>query len=86
LLDRIDLHIEVPSVPLQELSAQPDGRVSAAMREQVNGARTVQQRRFGTEAPPHNHAVGLRPRRSPAGVSLRLQRFSVAALRGPGVS
>ena len=35
LLDRIDLHIEVPAVPFQELSAQADGTSSAAMREQV---------------------------------------------------
>ena len=32
LLDRIDLHIEVPGVPFQELSAQADGTPSAVMR------------------------------------------------------
>jgi magnesium chelatase family protein len=32
LLDRIDMHIEVPAVPFQELSAQADGTSSAAMR------------------------------------------------------
>jgi magnesium chelatase family protein len=47
LLDRIDLHIEVPSVPFQELSAKADGTSSAAMREQVNRARAAQRRRFG---------------------------------------
>jgi magnesium chelatase family protein len=47
LLDRIDLHIEVPAVPFQELSAKADGTSSAAMREQVNRARAVQRRRFG---------------------------------------
>ena len=36
LLDRIDLHIEVPAVPFQELSASADGTSSAGMREQVN--------------------------------------------------
>src|SRR5215468_2874745 len=34
LLDRIDLHIEVPAVPYQELAARHDGTSSAAMREQ----------------------------------------------------
>jgi magnesium chelatase family protein len=49
LLDRIDLHLEVPAVAFQELSAQADGTPSAVMREQVGRARTVQQRRFGVE-------------------------------------
>ena len=47
LLDRIDLHIEVPSVPFQELSANADGTSSATMRESVASARNIQRRRFG---------------------------------------
>jgi magnesium chelatase family protein len=47
LLDRIDLHIEVPAVPFQELSTGADGTSSASMREQVNRARAAQRRRFG---------------------------------------
>jgi magnesium chelatase family protein len=50
LLDRIDLHIEVPAVPFQELSAQADGTSSAGMREQVNRARAVQRARFGPDS------------------------------------
>jgi magnesium chelatase family protein len=34
LLDRIDMHIEVPAVPFQELSAAADGTSSAEMRGQ----------------------------------------------------
>jgi magnesium chelatase family protein len=56
LLDRIDLHIEVPSVPFQELSAHADGTSSAAMREQVNSARQAQRRRFG----PDSHGLNSR--------------------------
>jgi magnesium chelatase family protein len=48
LLDRIDLHIEVPAVAFQELSASVDGTSSAIMREQVSRARRIQQERFGT--------------------------------------
>jgi magnesium chelatase family protein len=47
LLDRIDLHIEVPSVPFQELSANADGTSSVAMRDQVRQARQAQRDRFG---------------------------------------
>ena len=49
LLDRIDLHLEVPAVPFQELSASADGTSSAAMREQVARARQVQRERFGSD-------------------------------------
>jgi magnesium chelatase family protein len=48
LLDRIDLHIEVPNVPFQELAATADGTPSSTMRTQVQAARDVQQQRFGT--------------------------------------
>ena len=35
LLDRIDIHLEVPAVPFQELSGQQAGTGSSQMREQV---------------------------------------------------
>jgi len=47
LLDRIDLHIEVPAVPFQELAAPTEGTTSAQMRAQVQSARTRQRERFG---------------------------------------
>jgi magnesium chelatase family protein len=50
LLDRIDLHLEVPGVPFQELSAGADGTPSATMREQVKQARAVQRDRFGDDS------------------------------------
>jgi magnesium chelatase family protein len=50
LLDRIDIHIEVPAVPFKELSAERSGTSSTEMRAQVIAAREIQQRRFG-----HSH-------------------------------
>jgi magnesium chelatase family protein len=50
LLDRIDLHIEVPAVPFQELAGSADGTSSALMREQVRQAREAQRKRFGPES------------------------------------
>ena len=46
LLDRIDIHIEVPAVPYQELSVERSGEPSAAIRERVNRSRQVQLERF----------------------------------------
>ena len=47
LLDRIDLHVEVPPVKFEDLSSTPPGTDSAKMREQVVAARRVQHARFG---------------------------------------
>jgi magnesium chelatase family protein len=46
LLDRIDMHVEVPSVPVKELIGQTAGETSAAIRERVNLARARQRQRF----------------------------------------
>jgi len=46
LLDRIDIHIEVPAVPFKELSATTNGTSSADMRNQVVSARRRQFQRF----------------------------------------
>ncbi len=46
LLDRIDIHIEVPSIRYQELSSIGTGEPSAAIRERILTARTIQQDRF----------------------------------------
>lgn len=47
LLDRIDLHVEVPAVPWQDLATSRDGMTSAQMRELVLRARQRQLQRFG---------------------------------------
>lgn len=47
LLDRIDIHIEVPPVPFRELANETAGTNSEQMRKQVIEARAVQRQRFG---------------------------------------
>ena len=50
LLDRIDLHIEVPPVEFDQLSARQKAESSEAIRQRVNAARARQQARFaGTD-------------------------------------
>jgi magnesium chelatase family protein len=49
LLDRIDIHVEVPAVPYRELTSKRQGTDSAAMRQQVVRARDVQRNRFGDQ-------------------------------------
>ena len=50
LLDRIDIHVEVPRVPFEKLSDKSTGEPSATVRERVEAARCVQRKRFeGTD-------------------------------------
>ena len=46
LLDRIDLHIEVPAVKFREMTGEQTGETSAQIRERVVKARQRQQERF----------------------------------------
>ncbi|HET9418377.1 MAG TPA: YifB family Mg chelatase-like AAA ATPase, partial [Chthoniobacterales bacterium] len=46
LLDRIDLHIEVPPVEYRDVSSQRIEESSSAIRERVGRARNIQQQRF----------------------------------------
>jgi magnesium chelatase family protein len=46
LLDRIDLHVEVPQVQFREISGQRTGESSAQIRARVIAARQRQQVRF----------------------------------------
>jgi magnesium chelatase family protein len=46
LLDRIDLHVEVPAVKYQELSSKREGENSKTIRDRVIKARLIQQNRF----------------------------------------
>ncbi len=46
LLDRIDIHIEVPSVTFDEMHAPPSGDTSDQIRERVMQANEIQTKRF----------------------------------------
>ena len=46
LLDRIDLHVEVPSVKFRDITSAQTGESSASIRERVVAARSRQQQRF----------------------------------------
>ena len=58
LLDRMDLIVEVPSLEYEELTEQPAGESSAAIRARVDAARAVQRERFGPDGPEQNAHMG----------------------------
>jgi magnesium chelatase family protein len=47
LLDRIDIHIEVPAVPPEDLAGRPEGEPSPSIRARVSAARERQLARQG---------------------------------------
>jgi magnesium chelatase family protein len=49
LLDRIDLHVEVPAVHYRDLAATAPEESSAAIRSRINAARALQQQRYAAD-------------------------------------
>jgi magnesium chelatase family protein len=56
LLDRIDIHLEVPAVSFQEMAGKEAGESSAAIRQRVEAARRVQRERFATTSRTRTNA------------------------------
>ena len=60
LLDRIDIHIEVPAVDFKELSSERAGSSSSEMREPVMAARQLQTERFAGLTANYNAQMSSR--------------------------
>ncbi len=57
LLDRIDIHVEVPRVDFDKLSDARRGEASKAIRQRVEAARERQRRRFAGNAGGHSQLL-----------------------------
>jgi len=86
LLDRIDIHIEVPAVPFKELSAERSGTSSTQMREQVVAARRLQAERFADSATSYNGQMTHRQIRKHCQVGPQCQGILRAAMQELGLS
>lgn len=60
LLDRIDIHIDVPATEYKELASKTPGTSSAEMRELVTVARRAQAERFGSQRSIYNANLSSR--------------------------
>ena len=56
LLDRIDIHVEVPAISYEQLAKLEKGEPSASIRERVVRARDIQQKRYEKHAGIHCNA------------------------------
>ncbi|CAN5220886.1 hypothetical protein BH10PLA2_BH10PLA2_16400 [soil metagenome] len=86
LLDRIDLHIEVPSVPFQELASKSEGTSSSTMRDQVLRARLAQRERFGKESIRLNSRMTSRQMRKFCVLQQESQSILQTAMEDLGLS
>ncbi|MDP8217703.1 MAG: YifB family Mg chelatase-like AAA ATPase [Candidatus Theseobacter exili] len=64
LLDRIDIHVEVPSVKYKELTSSSESEPSSSVRERVISARKIQETRFRNNQIHTNSQMGTRQVRS----------------------
>ena len=83
LLERIDIHIEVPAVPVTALRGAQSGTDSATMRTQVQQALEAQRQRFGRDTTMSNGRMTSRQLRKYAAIDddgERLLRQAVSEL------
>jgi magnesium chelatase family protein len=86
LLDRIDLHVEVPPVRYAELASETATETSADIRARVNAARMRQRTRFADTALPHNAAMGVREIRQYCPLDTAGERLLEQAMQHFGLS
>src|SRR5262249_36942653 len=75
LLDRIDLHVEVPAVPFTQLAEAPPGPTSADLLAEVLTARARQAERFAGRGPVVNGR--MTPRQVRKFCALRPEALSI---------
>src|SRR5690349_6792178 len=88
LLDRIDIHIDVPAVKFRELTgdAAPETEMSASIRERVVSARERQQRRLASEKLFSNAAMTPRMIRIHCKIDKASERMLETAMQRIGLS
>jgi magnesium chelatase family protein len=86
LLDRIDIHVDVPPVRYVELASTAIAESSAMVRTRVNAARALQRVRFAGTAIPHNAAMGVREIRQYCALDSASERLLEQAMRHYGLS
>lgn len=88
LMDRIDIHIDVPSVKFSELrgKGEPGGEASAEIRTRVIRAREIQLRRFDGDGIFSNSAMAPRQIREHCGLDSECEGLLETAMHRQGLS
>ncbi len=86
LLDRIDLHLEVPHVDYRALRADRDGESSSAVRERVTAAQAIQRRRMRGQERYANASLGPRALMKHCALDAAADRHLEACVKRFGLS
>jgi len=86
LLERIDIHIEVPAVPISALRDMQPGTDSTTLREQVRQALAIQRERFGPDSTTTNGRMSSRQLRKHVPIDSEGERVLRQAVSELGLS
>ncbi|MBI4666762.1 MAG: YifB family Mg chelatase-like AAA ATPase [Nitrospinae bacterium] len=86
LMDRIDIHIDAPAVKHQEMMGDGEAEPSAAIRDRVNRARTLQLQRFNGSGIYCNSQMGSRQIKSVCALDTASKAILKAAVEKLGLS
>jgi magnesium chelatase family protein len=86
LMDRIDLQVAVNRLKPEEITQQPTGEMSEAVRDRVQTAREVAQQRFQNESPHCNAEMQSRHIRKWCQMDAVSQQLLEGAIRKMGLS
>ncbi len=86
LLDRIDIHLDVPRSPHEQLSDRRPGETSGAIQERVDRARAIQTMRFAGTTLLTNADMGPKDLRQHAALDDEAETLLGAAVRQMGLS
>ncbi len=86
LMDRIDIHMDVPAVEYKDLSSRETGRSSAQILERVKSAREIQARRFERMKIHKNADMGSRQIRKFCDIDSESDRILESAMEKLGLS
>ncbi len=86
LLDRIDIHIEVPAVKYKDLTDRSSGEPSEAIRARANAAREIQLQRFRGSPIFCNAQMGAREQKQYCEVEPAAEKLLEVAINRLGLS
>jgi magnesium chelatase family protein len=86
LLDRIDIHIEIPAVKYKELRSPNESEGSDAVRERVVAARNIQLTRFAGEKIYANAQMSTRLLRKHCAITADGEKLLESAIAKLGLS
>ena len=86
LMDRIDIHIEVPAIKFNEIASDSAGEPSSGIRERVTRARSMQQARFKSDGIYANAQMKPRHIRKYCSIDTECQSLMEKAMTRLGLS